>query len=70
MPTNVAAIMPPHTGTPRARLLPAPAPVARTGGNTPIMNASAVIGTGRSRCLAPSVMALLRSQATSAFRRC
>ena len=47
MPTMVAISMPEKVVRPMARRLPAPAPVAKTSGNTPKMNDQAVINTAR-----------------------
>ena len=43
VPKMVAATMPPNTVKPKDTRLPAPAPVAKTNGNTPKINESASV---------------------------
>jgi hypothetical protein len=60
-PRMVAISMPENTATPMTFRASAPAPVARTSGTTPRMNANAVIRIGRNRSLADSSAALRAS---------
>ena len=65
-PSTVEASIPPNTVVPRDCRLAAPAPAATTSGDTPRMNASAVIRIGRSRsftaCIAASSTVLPSSR--------
>ena len=53
-PRKVATSMPQNTAVPRTFCAPEPAPLARTSGTTPRMNAKAVIKIGRNRRRADS----------------
>src|SRR6185436_17492430 len=64
---NVAAIMPPITPVPAEWRAPAPAPLEKTSGITPRINASEVIRIGRKRSRAASTAAAEADNPSSRF---